>query len=351
MSPGEHQPGGGQGPQEADPGRSGAEQPNPYQQPGYQQPNPYTQPVYQQPNPYQQPTVGWQGPAAAPPPPGGSRKARTIIAVAVATAVVAAGVVTAVVVLGDDSANPSYEGQQTPAPEPEPSEEEALDDEDRAPDDPRRGPQDRPEPVVAPDWQVQTISKRYNAFDVPPDWKVNSEDYMVGFTDDREKEEEEPAEDEDEFSFEIPDLLVAMSAVATYKDNWCGHSSRAMAGTKGGQGATGTEEAARSEAVEWALSAWDQNQLGTLEVSDPEPFESEHGISGHTATALITGVPKDPDAECEAADGKVVTVSYLDARNDLATWVLLTDTGVDDEVDEETIEKMMNSLRPYPADS
>jgi hypothetical protein len=315
MRPGEQQPGAGQNPQWS----------NPYQQPGYQQPNPY-----------QQPTAQWQGAGMPPSGDGGGRKGRTAIAIVVTAAVVAAAVITGVVLLGgDDKDDTNAKGKETAEPTEDPVDKEEADekDDESDADDPRRGPQQKPDPVVAPDWQVQTIAKRYNAFDVPPDWKVNSEGFMVGFEDTREGHDPEP--------------LVIMSAASTYKDKWCGNASRAMAGTKGGQGATGTAEAAENEAMNWALSGYDQEQLGTLKVSDPEPFESEHGISGHTSTATIKDVPADPEAKCEAADGKVVTVSYLDAKNDLATWVLITDTGVDDEVDDATIEKIMNSLRPY----
>jgi hypothetical protein len=200
---------------------------------------------------------------------------------------------------------------------------------------------ERPDPVVSPDWQVQTIENRHNAFDVPPDWELGSETYMVGYEDTRGGSQTEG------------DPLVMMSAVSTYMDDWCpeseyGVSWRAVAGTKGGQGATGTEEAAQDEARNWALAAYDQEQQGTLEVSPPEPFESDHGITGHTVTATVTGVPDDPENECGTFDGKVVTVSYLDVNNDLATWVLVADTGFEGALDDETIELMMNSLRPYP---
>lgn len=369
MSSGEQQPGGEGHPQWQGPGQQSPQptppwQGNPYQQPGHAQPgypqqNPYQQPGYTQGQPpYPAPPGQWTQPSPAGKPPGGGNGGRVALAVVAATAVIAAAVVGGVILLrGEGDAQPAGKGGTTvpPATAQPSGEEDEGGGADRGggdtgeegsggpdPDDPRQGVLQKPDPVVAPDWQVQTIENRHNAFDVPPeDWTVNSEGTMMGYEDEREGADQGQP-------------LVMMSAVSTYMDGWCpeaeyGLSSHAMAGTKGGQGATGTAEAAENEAANWALAAYDQHQEGTLEVSDPEPFESGHGIAGHTATATITGVPEDSGEPCGTFDGKVVTVSYLDLNNDLATWVLVADTGFEDELDEETIQQMMNSLRPYPA--
>lgn len=361
MRPGEQQPGGGQSPQWSTPQQPG-------QQPGYantpsypQQPPPPpgqqpTQPGFPTPSspyaPHQTPPGQWQQPGqVAPPPSGGRGRGKAAVAIVVAAAVIAATAITVAFVMqgGDDDGTAQAGGGDTASPTDKPSDdgEDGGKDEGGSggggddPNDPRQGVLERPDPVVAPDWQVQTIENRHNAFDVPPDWEIGSETYMVGFTDDREDSE----------TFGEP--LVAMSAVSTYREGWCddadGTSFRAVAGTKGAQGATGTAEAAENEAVNWALAGYDQEQKGKLEVTGPKEFESDYGIVGHTATATITDVPEDPDNECGTYDGKVVTVSYLDSENDLATWVLVTDTGFKGELDDETIEKIMNSLRPYPA--
>ncbi|ONK15922.1 hypothetical protein [Streptomyces sp. MP131-18] len=374
MRPGEQQPG----------GEPSSQWSNPYQQPGYQQSNPYQdqqaggqwqQPTGQPPvgrppagpqYPGQQATGQWQQPGPIAPSAtdgggtrltpdggGGGRRGRTAIAVAVATAVVAAAVVTGVVVLGgedDKEANAGGDGGASPSAEEtgESGETEEPEQDRPDPDDPRQGVLQVPDPVVAPDWQVQTIENRHNAFDVPPDdWTVGAESLMVGYEDTTNDDEEA----EDELSFGDP--VISMSAPSTYLEDWCAESEtgvswRAVAGTKGGQGATGTEEAVRNEAGSWALAAYDQERQGNLQVTDAEPFESEHGIVGHTATATITDVPEDPENECGTWDGKVVAVSYLDLNNDLATWVLVMDTGYPEELDDETVEQIMNSLRPYP---
>jgi hypothetical protein len=360
MTPGDEQPAGDPYPRWPGAPQQPGQQPSGYQQPGYQAPQGYPGyqgQGYQQPTPYppyqqqpQQPPVSgqWQQPGTvqpAPPERGGGR-GRAAIAIVVATAVLAAAVITGVFVLGgDDDGDTGAGGGGTGSPSPEPTEEGGGEDDSAGgggdPDDPRQGVLEKPDPVVSPDWQVQTIENRHNAFDVPPDWELGSEGYMVGYEDTREDSDTEG------------EALVMMSAVSTYMDDWCpeseyGVSWRAVAGTKGGQGATGTEEAAENEARNWALAAYDQEQRGTLELSPTEPFESDYGISGHTVTATITGVPEDPENECGTFDGKVVTVSYLDLNNDLATWVLVADTGFEGALDDETIEQMMMSLRPYP---
>lgn len=365
MWPGDQQPGGGQHPQQPD------QQPNPYQQPGYQQPgypqqqpNPYQQPGYgypqqpgqqqpgpqqsgqQQPNPYQQPGVdqgGYQQPGGGqqwgaatvpggpqPPQGGGGKSRNTVIAIVAALAVIGAAVVTGVILTQDDDkkdeAGPakspsakvspgSGEKSADPKPDPKPSPEESKD-----PGDP-----------VVPGWQSVINPKHYSAFDVPEndDWTVASQGTITGFTDDKNPD----------------DLLVAMSAPAYFKEDWCKDSNRAIVGTKGGQGSKNTKEGAEIAASNWAIAAYDQGQKGTLKESGGKAFRNKHGIKGHTATATLTGAPKD--GKCGASDAKVVTVSWINANDDLAIWVFLADAKVKDEVPDATIKKMMGSLRSY----
>ncbi|GAA3886111.1 hypothetical protein [Streptomyces sedi] len=370
MRPGEQQPG-------AEPGREWS---NPYQQPGYQQPNPYQQPTagggWQQQGPGPQPGAqpggygypgapqgapppppqggapgGWQqqGPPTLPPPPappsgddGDKRKLRIAIGVIVAVAVVAGAAVTGVVLMGgdDDSTEAGENRDADGESEDGGGDEEETEERPADPDDPRRGVLQRPDPVVEPDWQVQTLENRHLAFDVPPDdWEVSPESTSIAFQDNREEAEE-------------GDVIAAMFGVALYRSDYCpeadGNRSRAMAGTKGAQGATSTAEAAEIEARNWALGGYDQEQQGTFESTEPEEFENDHGISGHIVRATITDVPEDEEDVCGHSDGKVTTISYLDLNNDMATWTLLADSNVEDELPDETIEQIISSLRPYP---
>ncbi|MGH3309377.1 MAG: hypothetical protein ACRDP3_02120 [Streptomyces sp.] len=329
MWPGQQPPGGEQNPQ----------QPNPYQQPGYGQPNPYQQPgqeqnPYQQPGYQQQPGYGQQagqqwGPSTMPggpgQPPGGGRKSTTtVVAVVAAVAVIAASAVTAFLVFQDDGAkddaggDPAKSASATPSPER--SEEKKKPGGGSASKDPSQ-------PLV-PGWQTVINAKHYSAFDVPKtkDWQVESEGTITGFEDEKGK------------------LLVAMSAPAYYKQDWCGGSNRAVVGTKGAQGSKNTQEAAKIAASNFAIAGYDQKQKGTLKESGSKPFRNKQGIKGHIATASITGVPKE--SKC-SADGKVVAVSWLNADDNLSIWVFLTDANVKDEVPAATVKKMAGSLRTY----
>ncbi|CAL9596195.1 hypothetical protein SUDANB106_05349 [Streptomyces sp. enrichment culture] len=343
MWPGQQPPGGEQNPQN--------QQPNPYQTPGYQTPNPYQTPGYQAPNPYQGP--GYQGqpggqwgqpgaPGAPQPPQGGGRSGKggrnAAIAIVAAVAVIAAAVVTGVLVLADDDKGEKAAGpgsSASPSPEPstaEPSEDAGTERDD--PTNPRDGlTPEKPDPVVS-GWKVVTNAKHHNAFDVPADWKVGTETTIIGYG---QKDEDDP--------FSGPQ--VAFSAPAFYKESWCkvGNSkyTRAIVGSKGGQGSRNTAEGAEIAAENFVYFAYGE-QKDTVKLTKAKKFSNEHGITGHIASATATGVEKEN--KCDS-DGKVVTVSWIDGSNDLRIWVLVTDAGVDDEVSRATIDKMTGSLRPY----
>ncbi|WP_181768194.1 hypothetical protein [Streptomyces albidus (ex Kaewkla and Franco 2022)] len=332
-------------PQQPPGGEQNPQQPNPYQQPGSQQPNPYQQPSYgQQPpgqgqNPYQQPygqqpgygqQAGQQwgqstlpgGPAG---PSGGGKKSNTtVVAIVSAIAVVAAAVITTVLVVNDDdkkdTAGPDTKTSSSADPSPGESDGKK----------PGGGSasKDPADPLV-PGWQSVINPKHYSAFDVPKnkDWELASQGTITGFEDDKSGK-----------------LLVAMSAPAFYKQDWCERSNRAAVGTKGAQGSRNTKEAAEIAASNFVLAGYDQKQKGTLKESGGKAFKNKQGIKGHIATASVTGAPKKD--KC-SADGKVVAISWLNVNDDLSIWIFLTDANVKDEVPAGTIKKMAASLRSY----
>ncbi|WP_338930934.1 hypothetical protein WEB32_05515 [Streptomyces netropsis] len=336
MWPGQQPPGGEQNPQ--DPNQKPNQ--NPYQQPAYQQPNPYQQPGYQQPNPYQQPAgqpgapgypsqpgvPQWTPPGApgGPQSPRDNRKRTTMIAIGAAVAVVAAAVVTGVVVLKDDDEQPAAKGgdpkpaSSAPAAPASPSQSAAAPD-----DNPRDGEETKP---VIDGWKVVVNGKRHNAFDVPADWTVRSPTMSTGFED----EDGKP--------------LVTMSGNAVYKDGECAKNDhRGGAGTKGAQGAKSEGSAAEIESLNWVFAAFDQKKTGRFDTTKAKPFKSDHGITGYTASATVTGVKKTD--KC-VTDGKAFAVTYKDTSGDLATWILYAGTGFDGELPDDTIKKIMSSLRP-----
>ena len=70
-------------------------------------------------------------------------------------------------------------------------------------------------------------------------------------------------------------VLVAMSAPAFYKDDWCKESSRAGVGTKGAQGSKNTKEAAEIAAENFAIAGYDQKQKGHLRPGEDEALQEQ----------------------------------------------------------------------------
>lgn len=369
MWPGQQPPGGEQNPQN----------PNPYQQPGYHQPNPYQQPGYHQPNPYQQPqqpqqpqqgqpqgppqvqpqgppqqgyppqaqahdmpTQAWGSPAVqhgAPEPP--RKKNRTaVIAVVAAVAVVAAAAVTAVLVTNeDDGGKEEAKGGKKPsatASSSSPAQGDEGGDDSSGEDNPRAG--QTVEPVI-PGWKTVTNPKRHNAFDVPAGWYVASPDTMSSYSKDGKP-------------------IISMTGPAYYKRDRCTvkdkktgfttSSPLAGAGTKGAQGAKTQAQAAKTEALNWLYAVFDQDETGDFKSTTPKKFTSEYGVKGYSSSATVTGVKKTD--KC-SSDGKAFTVTYTDVNGDWATWVLYSAKGVKDEISDETIKKIMNTLRPLKSGS
>uniref|UniRef100_A0AAU2VDU8 DUF8017 domain-containing protein n=1 Tax=Streptomyces sp. NBC_00003 TaxID=2903608 RepID=A0AAU2VDU8_9ACTN len=342
MWPGQQPPGGEQNPQ--DPNQ------NPYQQPGYQQPNPYAQPGqqqptqppgyppqgYQTPNPYQQPTVP-QYPVGSPPgppqpPENNDKKKTTLIAIIAATAVVVAAAVTGVVVLkDDDKSSPQADGKDKKSP---PASAPA------APSSPAanpRGAGTEVQPVIA-GWKVVVNPKKGDAFDVPPDWEVDSPGMSVGWSD---------KADPNGFGG------MMMSAPAYYKSKWCTakngsgrdeNTALASVGTKGANGAKSTDEAAE-QADDWLYYAYTQPDKTHITSEKPVPFTTKSGLQGSVVRAKATGVKKTD--KC-STDGQSVLFGFKTAKGDLAAWSFIANTGVPDAVPEDTIQKILSTIRLVP---
>ncbi|MEV6651732.1 hypothetical protein [Streptomyces sp. NPDC051219] len=342
MWPGQQPPGGEQNPQD--------QNPNPYQQPGYQQPNPYQQPGYphqpvqqpgytQQPGPYQQSTnPQWNVPTTPlgtpRPPQGGGRKTTTVAIVAAAVVVVVAAV-TGVLVFkdnGDDVDTAGGDGKQSASPS-----EPAGDTPSSPAANPRDGSTGSEKPLIA-GWKVVVNPKYGTAFDVPPEWEVQTPDTYTGFAD-AKKDDGAP--------------MISMSAPAFLKEEWCTDdsdkdgntetTSLAGTGTKGGQGAKNTAEAARNEAGTWVWGAYAQEMpKKTVKLTPAKAFTSTSGLKGHVVAATAPGVTKK--TKCDS-DGKSIAFTFKTANGDFATWVLYGAKGVKDEVPDATIQKILGTVR------
>ncbi|MGW0855427.1 hypothetical protein [Streptomyces sp. NPDC002690] len=348
MWPGQQPPGGEQNPQ--DPNQ------NPYQQPGYQQPNPYQQPGYPQgqpqgqqpgygypqngqpggPNPYQQPTVPAY--AVQGPPPGGpqrpdDKRKTAVVAVVAAAAVVVAAVVTGVVVMKKDDkpgGKDVADGKGSPTASVKPTAATST------PANPRSGDDD-PKPTV-PGWKVVTNPKWGTRFEVPGDWEVSSAGMSAGFEDAKDPTGTPAA---------------VFTAPAYLKTKWCvddsdkdgneEETSLAGVGSKGAQGAKSTDEAATKTAEQWVWAAYAQTDpTDKIKVAAPEPYTTTSGLTGSVARATALGLANKN--KCDT-DGKSVVFSFKNSDGAYASWVLYGATGVDDELPDTTVDKILSTVR------
>ncbi|APY89427.1 hypothetical protein DCW30_14165 [Streptomyces alfalfae] len=334
MWPGQQPPGGGhnqQNPQD--------QNANPYQQPGYQQPNPYQQPGYQAPNPYQQPGAGPQGQWGAPTVPvasggrgggGGGNRVKVLSIVAALAVVVAAGV-TGFLVLGGDGdgedragGSPSKGASQAPA---------TADDGD----DGGRDADNGLKPTIK-GWHVVVNPRWGTAFDVPPEWEVQNPDTALTYSDDKTGEP-----------------LMTMSGPAYLKPKWCtadddkdgrneDHELAAV-GTKGAKGAKNTDEIALIQSESWVYAAYTQPDKKSYTVDEKaQPFTTKSGIKGSYAWARSKGTPMS--GKC-ATDGKAITFGFKNSEGTYVSWSLYGSSGVKDEVSEDTVMKILSTVRTH----
>ncbi|MGW6273663.1 MULTISPECIES: hypothetical protein [unclassified Streptomyces] len=339
MWPGQQPPGGEQNPQD--------QNPNPYQQPGYQQPNPYQQPGYQQPNPYQQqPAQGqWSAPTApmgVPQQPGGSggnggngNKTKLVALVAAAAVVVAAGV-TGYLVLGGDT-DDSADAKPSKSPAGAASKEPGTGPATGGGED-ERGTGNGPKPVVK-GWQVVVNPKWGTAFDVPADWEVQTPDTFIGFEDAAKGADAKP--------------LITMSAPAYYKSKWCSSdddkdgtkddTALGAVGTKGANGAKSTDEVAVNQVPWWVFGGYTQPDRKSLTFDKKaKPFTTKTGVKGSIARAQSKNTPQN--GTCDS-DGKAITFGFKNSDGEYVAWSLYGATGVKDEIPEETVMKILNTVR------
>ncbi|GAB2891267.1 hypothetical protein GCM10027074_69440 [Streptomyces deserti] len=329
MWPGQQPPGGEQNPQAN----------NPYQQPGYQQPNPYQQPGYQQPNPYaQQPQWGAPAPVGAPQPPqggGGGNRTKLVAIVAAAAVVVAAGV-TGFLVLGgdkDDTADGGKDGKPSSS-----ASTDTTTSADPSPtgggDNPRGGGELK---ATVPGWKVVVNPRFGTMFDVPADWEIESTDTSVGF----EWEEKDGKLDR-----------TTVTAPAYLKSKWCTSdedkdgreedTALATAGTRGEDGAKNTDMAAETRVPWWIYGGYTQPDKKSVKFTKPKPYTTASGIKGSVATAHSVSTPQK--GKC-ASDGKAVTFAFKNGAGNFVTWNLYGAKGVDGEIPEQTVQKILSTVR------
>lgn len=287
---------------------------NPYRQPGYQQPNPYAQ----------QPWDGPTTPTAPTPPPGGGGGRTKLVAIIAAAAVVVAAGVTGAVLLGggkDDKADP--DPTSSPASPTASGNPRTADDR---------------KPSVA-GWKVVVNPDLDIAFDVPANWTQKSTSWVTYVSADDDPND-------------TP--LVAMKAPAVLKEQWCGadedkdgqvdYTPLAEAGSRGNNGAKSTAQIARSDSAAWVYGMYTQPDKKKVTTQAATSFTTASGLSGSVATSQSSGVQKK--GKCDS-DGKATTFAFKDAAGDLASWSFVGAKGVDEEVPDTTVHKILGTVRLY----
>ncbi|WP_406328305.1 hypothetical protein [Streptomyces sp. NBC_00203] len=337
MWPGQQPPGGEQNQQDQNPYQQpGYQQPNPYQQPGYQQTGQPGQPGYQQPNAYgQQPGQGQWGapsPMGAPEPPSGGGNRTKVIAIVAATAVVVAAGVTGLLVLGggkDDKADGGKDSKPSVSPSQDPS-ASASDDNPRGGDDEK--------PTIA-GWKVVVNPKWGTAFDVPADWEVESPGTSIGFEKHNAKAGDKP--------------IIMMSAPAYFKSKWCTSDDDkdgttedtplGAVGTKGASGAKNADEVAVNQVPWWVYGGYTQPDKKSITFDKKaKPYTTTSGVEGSIAWARSKNTPQK--GKC-ASDGKAITFGFKNSAGDYVAWNLYGATGVDQEIPDATILKILSTVR------
>ncbi|MEU9559054.1 hypothetical protein [Streptomyces fumanus] len=334
MWPGQQPPGGEQNPQAN----------NPYQQPGYQQPNPYQQPGYQQTPTYPgSPQWGPGQPAGAPRPgaggPGGDGGNRTkLVAIVAATAVVVAAGVTGFLVLGGDKDDEADGKDAKPSAsrsaEPEKPEKPADPSASGSAGNPRGGEELK---ATVPGWKVVANPRFGTMFDVPAEWEIENTGTSVGF----EWEEKDGTLDR-----------TSVTAPAYLKSKWCTSdddkdgreedTALATAGTRGESGAKDTEMAAETRVPWWIYGGYTQPDKKSVKYGKPKPYTTASGIKGSVATAHSENTPQK--GKC-ATDGKAITFAFKNGAGDFVTWNLYGAKGVDEEIPEATVRKILSTVR------
>ncbi|WP_030719307.1 hypothetical protein [Streptomyces griseus] len=268
----------------------------------------------------------WNAHPGPPPSPSGGGRRSSVIAVVAATAVVLAAGITGFLVLGGDGDDGKPDAGPTGDAVPRSA----------SPGEPRGGARDGTAPLV-PGWKTVVNPKRGIAFDVPVDWAVKSSGWVTYVAENGDPEE-------------TP--LVGFAAPAILKEKWCrsdddGNGTQedtplASVGSRAEPDARDTAEAARENARLWVYGSYAQPAKEKVATGAAKPFTTKSGLTGSVATAASTGV--DGPGRC-AYDGKATAFAFENPAGETLSWTFVGVRGVDDEVPEPTVRKILGTVR------
>lgn len=266
-----------------------------------------------------------------PPPPRKPDRTPWIVAAA-AVVVVAVGVVTTLLLV-DSRSDPGTPIAATTSTPPPPSSSSSS----------TKRPSPRPttsktptevkdilvEPVVE-GWQGVLSPKEGVAYDVPPDWKVQTPGTIVGFEDNDGK----PA--------------AVMHGVSTYKDGAC---PGARGSYRGHVGFATADELALDVAARGGVKLFAESAAlnpdgskAPVVVNEIAPRKVGQGkVDAVTATAVLTVTQP---GECPSPSVLFTSVAFKVGTR-TALFVMYMDQGVPDALPAEVAEKVIASLRPH----
>ncbi|MEV6503874.1 hypothetical protein [Streptomyces prunicolor] len=271
-----------------------------------------------------------------PQSPGGGNRAKAVAVVA-ATAVVAGVGLSGFLLLGakDDRADG---GGNTAAPTVASKSATAS-----APASPEPHSSGTERPTI-PGWKVVVNPKWGTAFDVPPDWKIESPSALIGY-EDSSVDYDDPAN--------WGKSIVVMSAPAIFRENWClsdgdkdgrmDNTGLAMAGTKGSQGSKSTAEVAVGLADLWVYGGYTQpDRKNIVHDRTARSYTTRSGVRGSIAWARSRDTPRED--KCDS-DGKAITFGFKNSAGGFVAWSLVGATGVKGELPDSTIMKILSTVR------
>jgi hypothetical protein len=182
-----------------------------------------------------------------------------------------------------------------------------------------------------PGWRAVVAVNHGVIYDVPPGWKVQSPDTIVGFEDAQGRPE------------------VVGSGVARYKEGYCqGHSGSWRAETAvTGYTTTDLAADAADAARKWGTYAYtpDNGQAPAVSLSPAKAIDAG-GTPAQEVTATVT--VRDHSDPCEPPRGIVHAVATTLKNGKVSVLIVVADQGVADAADDADLLKIAGSLRRTP---
>ena len=184
-----------------------------------------------------------------------------------------------------------------------------------------------PPPPVVTGWQTVAVPSRGAAYDVPPEWRVASQDTIGGF---------EPKSG----------APVVGKGYATFGDKFCDkYDAKAVTAVTN---STDPDPAAGALelATKWATVAFSNDATGTvppLQIGLPQAVQT---TSGATGTLVQVSAPVDKKQACSVPAASMYALTLPSSASGSVALMIYVARGVPDEVSAPVIQQIVGSVRP-----